>query len=279
MDAPAKMRPLVGLPACIMEIGGQPFHVVGDKYVQAVARAAEAEPYLISALGGFFDIPALVRRLDGLMLTGSPSNVHPSRYETPATPEHAPHDTARDETTLPLIHEALGQGLPLLAICRGMQELNVALGGSLHARVHELPERMDHRRPRHDDMAVQYGPRHSVALVPGGAFEALAGSPEITVNSLHWQAIDRVAEGLMVEALAADGTIEAVSVKGARGFALGVQWHPEYRPIENPFSVELFAAFGRAARKRAQDRAAGRLLAPTLPDGSPGGSSGEVLTV
>jgi putative glutamine amidotransferase len=254
-----------------MEIGPQPFHVVGDKYVQAVARAAEAEPYLIPALGESLDIAALVRRLDGLMLTGSPSNVHPSRYETPATPEHAPHDPARDETTLPLIHEALGQGLPLLAICRGMQELNVALGGNLHARVHELPERMDHRRPQHDELDVQYGPRHSVSLVPGGAFEALAGSSEITVNSLHWQAIDRVADGLKVEGLAADGTIEAVSVKAARAFALGVQWHPEYRPFDNPFSVKLFAAFGRAARKRAQDRAAGRLLAPAAPTGRSGG--------
>ena len=269
MKASANTRPLVGLPTCVMEINGQPFHVVGDKYVQAVARAAEAEPYLISSLGGFFDLPALVQRLDGLMLTGSPSNVHPSRYATPATPEHEPHDTARDETTLPLIHEALGQGLPLLAICRGMQELNVALGGSLHARVHELPERMDHRRPRHDDLDVQYGPRHGVALIPGGAFEALAGSREITVNSLHWQAIDRIAEGLKSEAVASDGTIEAVSVKDARAFALGVQWHPEYHPFENPFSVKLFAAFGRAARRRAQDRAAGRLVAPETATETP----------
>ena len=262
MQANAEIRALVGLPACFKQLDGMPFHAVGAKYIEAVARAAEAEPYVIPALGGFFDLPALVHRLDGLLLTGSPSNVHPAHYATPATPEHEPHDAARDETTLPLIHEALGQGVPLLAICRGMQELNVALGGSLHPRVHELPERLDHRRPKHDDLDVQYGPRHKVDLVPGGHFAALAGSREIMVNSLHWQGIDRLAARLKVEAVAPDGTIEAVSVEGARAFALGVQWHPEYRPLENPFSAKLFAAFGRAARGRARERAAERLAPP-----------------
>ncbi len=259
MPTDAIPRPLVGLPACTRRIDAMAFHAVGDKYVQAVARAAEAEPTIIPALGGFLDLPALVHRLDGLLLTGSPSNVHPNHYATPPTPEHEPHDEARDETTLPLILEAIRQGVPLLAICRGMQELNVALGGSLHPRVHELEDRMDHRRPKHDDMDVQYGPRHTIKLTPGGRFAKLAGTEEITVNSLHWQAIDRVAGGLRVEAIAPDGTVEAVSVDGARAFALGVQWHPEYRPLENPFSATLFAAFGRAARRRSGDRAAGRL--------------------
>lgn len=262
MSAERQSRPLVGLPACVRQIDDTFFHAVGEKYVQAIAQAADAEPYLIPALGEFHDSPALVHRLDGLVLTGSRSNVHPAHYAAAPTPEHEPHDAARDETTLPLIHETLRQGVPLLAICRGMQELNVALGGTLHPRVHELPERIDHRRPKHEDLAVQYGPRHKVALTPGGDFESLAGERELTVNSLHWQALDRVAERLRVEAVAPDGTVEAVSVIGARAFALGVQWHPEFRPLENSFSAKLFAAFGQAARLRAEDRAAGLIDPP-----------------
>ena len=250
--------PLIGVPADLREIGGQPFHAVGDKYLRAVMVACDAIPLAIPAFGDLYDLPDLLARLDGVLLTGSPSNVHPSYYDTAATPEHEPHDEARDATTLPLIHETLDQGVPMLAICRGMQELNVALGGTLHARVHELPARMDHRRPQHDDLDVQYGPRHEISLVEGGAFHALAGSTELTVNSLHWQALDQVASRLAVEATAADGTIEAVSVRGARGFALGVQWHPEYKVLDNDFSKRLFAAFGEAARQRARARGATR---------------------
>ncbi len=256
------MLPLIGVPADVKGIEGKPFHAVGDKYVRAVVDASHGLPFVIPAFGGLYDLPGLVHRLDGLMLTGSPSNVHPEHYGQEPTPEAEPHDPERDETTLPLIREALTQGLPLLAICRGMQELNVALGGTLHHRVHELPERDDHRRPDHEDPDVQYGPRHSIALTPGGAFERLADSTELTVNSLHWQAIDRVAAGLRVEATAADGTIEAVSVTDARGFALGVQWHPEYKVLENPFGVKLFGAFGDAARQRAEARARGHLAPP-----------------
>jgi putative glutamine amidotransferase len=247
MPSETTFRPLIGLPACTRQMDAMAFHAVGDKYVQAVARAAEAEPAIIPALGGFYDLPALVHRLDGLLLTGSPSNVHPTHYAVPPSERHEPHDEARDETT--------------------MQELNVALGGSLHARVHELDDRMDHRRPRHDDLDVQYGPRHPVKLIPGGRFADLAGAEEITVNSLHGQAVDEIAPGLKVEGVAPDGTVEAVSVVGARAFALGVQWHPEYRALENPFSAKLFAAFGRAARQRAGLRAAGRLPQPEAAAG------------
>ena len=253
--------PLIGVPADIKGIEGKPFHAVGDKYLRAVVDASHGLPFVIPAFGGRYDLHDLVHRLDGLMLTGSPSNVHPEHYGQEPVPEAEPHDPERDETTLPLIREALDQGLPLLAICRGMQELNVALGGTLHHRVHELPDRDDHRRPDHEDPDVQYGPRHSIALTPGGAFEELAGATELTVNSLHWQAIDRVAESLTVEATAADGTIEAVSVTEARGFALGVQWHPEYKVLQNPFGMKLFAAFGDAARQRAEARARARLAA------------------
>lgn len=253
-NAPTAAKPLVGLPACLRELDDMAFHVIGDKYVRAVAVAAEAIPVTLPALEELTDIPALVERLDGLVLTGSPSNVHPSRYGHAPGPVYEPHDTARDATTLPLIAAALAAGLPLLAICRGMQELNVALGGTLYPRVHEVPGRIDHRRPQHDDMDVQYGPHHEVTLSAGGLLRGLAGQDRVTVNSLHWQAVDQLAPGLTVEAEAPDGTVEAVRVEGARAFALGVQWHPEYRVQEDAFSRAIFQAFGAAARARAASR-------------------------
>jgi putative glutamine amidotransferase len=251
-------KPLIGLPACIRTIEHLPFHTVGDKYLRAAAVAAHGIPMIIPAFGDLLDPGDLVARLDGLLLTGSPSNVHPVHYGAPAHPEAEPHDPDRDATTLPLIHAALADGLPVLAICRGMQELNVALGGTLHARVHEQTGRIDHRRPNHEDMDVQYGPRHEVRLTAGGAMIRIAGpvaqAGTLMVNSLHWQAIDRIADDLAVEAIAPDGTIEAVAVRSARAFALGVQWHPEYRVLDDPFSTRLFAAFGAAARARAAGR-------------------------
>ena len=246
--------PLIGVPADVKEIEEKPFHAVGDKYLRAVIEATGGLPLVIPAFGVLYDMPALVARLDGVLLTGSPSNVHPARYNQTPTPEAEPYDKARDETTLPLIHETLGQAVPMLAICRGMQELNVALGGTLHARVHELPERIDHRRPQHDDPDVQYGPRHTIALAENSELRRLAESAEATINSLHWQAIDQLAPRLIVEADAPDGTIEAVRVRDASNFALGVQWHPEYKVLENNFSTAIFAAFGAAARKRAEAR-------------------------
>lgn len=255
------IKPLIGVPADVKQIDGKPFHAVGDKYVRAIAVASGGIPLVLPAFGELYDLPDLVARLDGALLTGSPSNVHPTHYGMTPVPEAEPHDEARDATTLPLIREVLEQGVPMLAICRGMQELNVALGGTLHHRVHELSERFDHRMPRHDDPDVQYGPRHEISLTTDGEIQRLAGCPVLTVNSLHWQAVDRVAPKLDVEAVAPDGTIEAVSVKGARDFALGVQWHPEYKVLDNDFSAKLFAAFGQAARERAEARARGALPA------------------
>lgn len=246
---------VVGVPACVRDVDGQPFHSVGDKYVRALAVCAGATPLMIPSLGeDLLDLRQLVRRLDGLMMTGSPSNVHPEHYGQPETPQAEPFDRVRDATSLHLIRLALEEGLPFLAICRGFQELNVALGGSLHPLVHEVAGRMDHRRPDHPELDVQYGPNHPVRLRPGGPLAAMAGAETLTVNSLHWQALDRVAEALEPEAWAEDGTVEAVSIPEARAFALGVQWHPEYKAWENPFSQRLFVEFGAAV----QNRAAGR---------------------
>lgn len=246
--------PLVGLPACVKESNGILFHSCGEKYLEAVVLGAKVTPVVIPALGDGLDIPDLVARLDGLMLTGSPSNVEPHHYQGPASVPGTLHDPFRDATTLPLIREALRVGLPLLAICRGIQELNVALGGTLHQRVHELPGKMDHRMPQGETREMRYSPRHPVKLTPGGLLSRLAGTEEIVVNSLHAQAIDQPAPDLQIEAVSPDGIIEAVTVKNATAFAVGVQWHAEWQVLRNPVSRALFAAFGEAARAHASTR-------------------------
>ena len=256
------LSPIIGVPADRRAVEGKPFHAVGDKYGRAIALASDATPFMLPAFGELYALPGLVHKLDGLMLTGSLSNVHPTIYGAEPAEVYEPYDRARDDTTLPLVHEALAQAVPLLAVCRGFQELNVALGGTLHPALHELPGRLDHRAPEHDDPDVKYGPNHSAALTPGGAVAAIAGREELTINSLHRQAVERLAPDLEIEAQAPDGTIEAVSVRDAKAFAIGVQWHPEYKVLEDPFSTKLFVAFGEAARARAEARAAGRLAAP-----------------
>lgn len=245
--------PLIGIPVDVRRLDDQPFHVVGEKYITAITDAAGGLPLLIPALGHRFDLPDLVGRLDGLLFTGSPSNVAVHHYGGQPDRSDSPQDPARDAITLPLLRAALEAGLPIFCICRGFQELNVALGGTLHTHVHHQPERMDHRAPpgAYDE---RYLPRHPVKLVPGGIFARILGTTEIEVNSLHWQGVDRLADDLIVEGTAPDGTIEAVQVGNVRNFALAVQWHPEYRVIENPSSMALFRTFGNAARTLAQGR-------------------------
>jgi len=241
--------PLIGVTSCLKPRDGLHFHTVGDKYVEAVVVGAGGLPVLVPAIGERLDPDALLDRLDGLLVTGSPSNVDPSYYGGPQAREDNLADPARDATTLPLIRRAVARGVPLLAICRGLQELNVALGGTLHQHVHEVPGRFDHRSDKTKTYPERYGSAHPVTVTPGGRLQAvLGGAGQVEVNSLHGQGIDRLARGLAVEAVADDGTIEAVSVEGARGFALALQWHPEWGVIENPVSRRLFAAFGEAAR-------------------------------
>jgi putative glutamine amidotransferase len=243
---PARPVPIVGIPACMRSIKERVVHTVADKYPTAIIEATGCLPVLIPAVGSRIDLTGVLDALDGLLLTGSPSNVHPSEYGSEPLDEKILHDLARDATTLPLIREAVRRDLPVLAICRGIQELNVALGGTLHQRVHEIPGRLNHRwRKESPDGA--YGPAHPVALTSGGLLAELAGTLEVMVNSLHSQGIDRPADGLRVEATAPDGQIEAVSRPGAR-FVVGVQWHPEYKALENPFSTALFSAFAAACR-------------------------------
>jgi putative glutamine amidotransferase len=246
------MRPLVGLSCCIKSFGPHtlPNHAASDACVRAAAERADAVPVLIPSLGEAADIEMLLGRLDGILLTGSRSMVNPAHYGGDPHEDGTPEDGARDATTLPLIRAAIARGLPVLAICRGLQELNVALGGSLHQRLSALPGRMNHAAPAHEDPAVRYAKAHDVVLTEGGALHRLAGVARITVNSLHEQGINMLAPGLVVEALAPDGTIEAVSLAHARGFALGVQWHPESDYATDPVSAAIFEAFGRALRRR-----------------------------
>jgi len=240
--------PLIGIPSCLRSINERTFHTVNERYPNAVIDAVGGLPLLIPALGPKLDCGAVLDRLDGLLLTRSPSNVEPFPYGGPPSREGTLHDPDRDATTLPLIREAVRRNMPVLAICRGIQELNVALGGTLHQRIFEMPERFSHKR-RQRPMTIpdneRYGPAHGVALTPEGLLARLAGATEIMVNSLHGQGIDRPAPDLVIEAVAPDGQIEAVSLPAAR-FVVGVQWHPEYKPLDNPFSRALFAAFAQA---------------------------------
>lgn len=236
---------------------GLPDQTAGDKYMRALARCSDVLPVIVPSMADVIAPDTILGNVDGLLLTGSPSNVYPEIYGKEVGPESEPHDRDRDATTLPLILAALEAGLPLFAICRGFQELNVALGGTLHVRVHEVPGRLDHRRPDDPDLDAQYGDRHDIAIREGSNLGQILGCETLVVNSLHWQAIDQLAPRLEVEATAADGTIEAVSVEGATGFALGVQWHPEYKAWESAASDKLFKAFGDAVRAHADTRAKG----------------------
>jgi putative glutamine amidotransferase len=241
--------PIVLVPACVTQIGAHLNHTAQLKYVAAVADGARCTPLIVPALGAATDFEALLAMADGVMLTGSHSNVHASLYGEEIRDPSLPQDAARDATTLPLIRAAIKRGIPLLAICRGFQEVNVALGGSLHQAVHALDGMADHRENKHHTLDQQYAPSHRVLLDPGGRMmQILDGAAEIMVNSLHGQGIKQLASGLAVEARADDGLVEAYRVADAKGFSLAVQWHPEWRFSENPDSVKLFRAFGDACR-------------------------------
>ncbi|MBM3520700.1 MAG: gamma-glutamyl-gamma-aminobutyrate hydrolase family protein [Alphaproteobacteria bacterium] len=248
--------PLVGLPADTYENHGFLFHSLGDKYVRAVAEVASCTPVMIPSMIDALHLDQLLDHFDGILMTGAVSNVHPPHYGEEPTADHEPYDHARDATTLALIKRVLERGMPLFCICRGFQELNVALGGSLETELQRGPDRLDHRAPKSEDTDVRYGPRHAIAMAPGGQFERILGKRETMINSIHRQGIKKLAPGLAIEATAPDGIVEAVSVKGAKAFAIGTQWHPEYKARNNPDSVKLFEAFGAAVRAYAAARQA-----------------------
>ena len=245
------MNLIVGIPACSRDLGGMLQHATPARYGAALIGGAGALPVLLPPVGE--GLTALVDRLDGLLLSGSPSNVEPRNYGVDEDLTPGLHDPHRDSTTLPLIRAALARGLPVLAICRGIQELNVARGGTLIQKVQEVAGRHEHRAMSDDEPRTEptdwdhlYRAKHGVSLT--GHIARIVGATEITVNSLHQQAIDRPGEGVIVEGHADDGTIEAVRVDGVPGFAMGVQWHPEYKYAADAASVAIFRAFGDACR-------------------------------
>lgn len=218
-------------------------------YLEGVAEYMNVQPVLIPApmANGTFDAAPIIDRIDGILMTGSSSNVHPSRYGHEETEAHKPFDLARDEAAFQLFDMALQRDLPLLAICRGFQELNVACGGTLNPTVHEVEGRIDHRMPESDDKDVKFGVQHRVNFTKGGYLNGLFCAESAAVNSLHWQAIDRLGDDLQIEAQAEDGTVEAVKHNTA-SYCVGVQWHPEYQAGENIISAPLFADFERAMK-------------------------------
>ena len=219
-----------------------------------MASAAKGLPLILPSLADQLAPSEILDALDGILFTGSPSNIEPFHYNGPASAPGTAHDSARDATTLPLIRAAVEAGVPVLGICRGFQEMNVAFGGSLHQKVHEAGAFMDHREDDSLPLEGQYAPSHPVHVQPGGVLAGLGLANEIQVNSIHGQGVDRLAPGLRVEALAPDGLIEAVSVNSGKAFALGVQWHPEWQVSSNPDYLAIFQAFGDACRKHALQR-------------------------
>lgn len=244
--------PLVGLPSDSKPIGLHRYQAVGEKYVRAVVQGAGAIPVLIPSLSPPLPLRDVLEGLDGLLLTGSYTNIEPHHYAGGPSYEGNLHDPARDASVLSIVPLAIELGVPVLAVCRGFQEVNVALGGSLFQKVHEQPGKHDHREDLEAPLDVQYGPGHEVLLA--GSLATMAGSDRAMVNSLHGQGVDRLADGLVVEAVARDGLVEGLRLARADRFLLAVQWHPEWKLAENPFYMEIFRAFGDACRARAAQR-------------------------
>jgi putative glutamine amidotransferase len=238
--------PVVLVPACNRQLGHHPFHIASKKYVDFV-RLAGCLPLVVPNAQDS-EVETLLALADGVLLTGSPSNVHPSHFDEGLHNPDLPLDVERDRWTLPFIRQVLARGIPLLAICRGTQETNVALGGSLHQAVHEVPGYADHRAAPDGSAEVQYGPAHEVEVMPGGVLARILDRTRFEVNSVHGQGVNRLARDLHVEARAPDGLIEAFSIPQAAGFNLCVQWHPEWQASGNPVSVQLAQAFGQACR-------------------------------
>jgi putative glutamine amidotransferase len=250
-------RPVVGVIGNTQVVNGRfPVQVVGERNLRAIAEVAGAAPVMFAGAPEFTDIGALLELVDGVLLTGARANVHPAYFYAKPHPKHEPYDERRDALALRLIEICVAKGVPLLGVCRGFQEINVAFGGSLHPEIRELPGRMNHRMPRlengeiHPDPAVIFADRHDVKLVSGGTFAKIFGREIIRVNSLHGQGILNPGARVVVEGVAEDGTIEAIRIAEAPGFALGVQWHAEYDAQSNAVNRALFEAFGDAVAAR-----------------------------
>ena len=254
-------RPLVGVISDRRMVGIHPFQMVGEKYLRAVVDGAAAYPVMLPSLDESFNVVDILDRLDGLLLTGSPSNVEPHHYKGEPSRPGTWHDPERDVSALALIPSAIRMGMPVLAICRGFQEMNVAFGGKLYQYVHEVPGLQMHKENPDDPIDVQYSAVHAVKLADNGVLQEITGQNRIQVNSLHSQGVEVLGEGLLAEAWAEDGLVEAFRVKEAGGFTLAVQWHPEWKVTENPASMAIFGAFGQACKDYRERELQARRLA------------------
>ena len=243
--------PVVGVPTCRHKIGDLEYDCTQHKYIAALYKSANVLPLQIPLFGDRVEIDIILESVDGILLTGSHSNIHPRYYENTDQEPDFKIDVERDDTVLRLIKPAVEQGIPLLAICRGFQELNVAYGGTLYTRLDLEGSFNEHREDKNLELVQRYDVVHSVNLVPGGRLHKMLNTESINVNSLHGQGLKNLADNLTVEGRAEDGLIEAVSVDGSSNFAIGVQWHPEWKSTENPVSTILFSEFGKACHKEA----------------------------
>jgi len=242
-------RPVIGIITNSYLINDQyPTHAGGTMNSEAVAEVAGGLPLMIPSDPRFVQVAELLEVCDGFLLTGGRPNVHPSEYGEDETPAHGAFDRARDAVTLPLVRACVERGQPFLGVCRGFQEVNVALGGTLYPEVRDLPGRMNHRMPLDGTLEEKFALRHTVRFTEGGPFHKIMGSVEVLTNTLHGQAINRPGRRVVVDGVAPDGTPEAIYVEGAPGFTLSVQWHPEFRATRDPVSRPLFEAFGAAVR-------------------------------
>ncbi len=248
-------RPVIGIIGNASLIGGDyPAHASGTMNSAAVAEVAGAMPLIIPTDPHFVAVDELIEAFDGFLLTGGRPNVHPEEYGEQPTEAHGDFDRCRDAITLPLVRACVERGQPIFGICRGFQEMNVALGGTLYPEIRELPGRMNHRMPPDGTLDEKFAIRHAVHFNDGGVFHRLVGSRDVMTNTLHGQGINRPGAGVVVDGHADDGTPEAIYVEGAPGFAISVQWHPEYNAANDPVSRPLFEAFGDAARAWAKGK-------------------------
>ena len=242
-------RPVIGIIGNATMINDSyPAQMVGEGNMEAVAEAADCLPVMIASMPGLSCAAELISAFDGFVFTGGRPNVHPSHYGHAETEGHGPFDHRRDEVTLDLIRAAVAAGKPVLGICRGFQEMAVAFGSTLHPEIRDLPGRINHRMPPDGTLEEKFALRHSVVLVAGGQFAALLGTHQIMVNTLHGQGVINAGPRVVIEGRAPDTTAEALVIEGAPGFAMGVQWHAEWRATGDEVSARLYGAFGKAAR-------------------------------
>ncbi|MFA3917988.1 gamma-glutamyl-gamma-aminobutyrate hydrolase family protein [Ruegeria hyattellae] len=248
-------RPVVGIIGNSYLMNDQyPTHAGGTMNSDAVANVSECLPLLIPSDPRFVSVEELLAVCDGFVLTGGRPNVHPAEYGEAETDAHGEFDRARDAIVLPLVRACVERGQPFLGICRGFQEVNVAMGGTLYPEIRDLAGRMNHRMPPDGTLEEKFALRHVVTLREGGVFHKVLGAREVMTNTLHGQGINKPGERIVIDGEAPDGTPEAIYVKGAPGFTLSVQWHPEWNPGSDPVSRPLFKAFGDAAREWSESR-------------------------